>query len=451
MLKWTLVVATLASRLLLAAPAADSPLPGPRNAEAVDTVTTVRWGPYTAQGFNDYSSFVFNLGKPCTDCYITGIVPNLVYWDGNPAHASTTANFDTGPMLHHVVAWNSARIDATCGIAFKDRFFASGNERVGMSLPAGYGYYIPSGSTWDGQVHIHNTAAVPKTVYVEVAFSHRSGTDSVKDVRALWLDQNNCPGNSQYPVASGYTDSHWDWTIPSSGLQRIEGAIVAIGGHVHDFGISVAVEKVGTGQWICTATSGYASGSMFDPAAVGSPPRPNNAGHPADDVALTPGDPAYVGHIEEMTTCSTNVSIVPGDVLRLHTQYNATSSIPDVMGIMVAFIYDNCPSVDNPTQANADGDALGDACDADDDNDSWTDGAEGFITTNPLVACTPGGWPPDPQPAPNGNGTVQIDDVAYTAGAFGSTTTHRAEIATQNGTVQIDDIAAFAGRFGDTC
>ena len=34
---------------------------------------------------------------------------------------------------------------------------------------------------------------------------------------------------------------------------------------------------------------------------------------------------------------------------------------------------DNCPNVSNPTQDNTDGDAQGDACDSDDDNDGLTD------------------------------------------------------------------------------
>ena len=40
---------------------------------------------------------------------------------------------------------------------------------------------------------------------------------------------------------------------------------------------------------------------------------------------------------------------------------------------------DNCPSVANPDQANADGDALGDACDADDDNDGLSDAKDGMV------------------------------------------------------------------------
>ncbi|HYF13200.1 MAG TPA: putative metal-binding motif-containing protein, partial [Candidatus Paceibacterota bacterium] len=45
---------------------------------------------------------------------------------------------------------------------------------------------------------------------------------------------------------------------------------------------------------------------------------------------------------------------------------------------------DNCPQVANPNQANNDGDSQGDACDADDDNDTVSDSADNC----PLVANT---------------------------------------------------------------
>ena len=44
---------------------------------------------------------------------------------------------------------------------------------------------------------------------------------------------------------------------------------------------------------------------------------------------------------------------------------------------------DNCPSLSNTDQLNADGDAEGDACDSDDDNDGFSDDQEELDGTNP--------------------------------------------------------------------
>jgi uncharacterized protein (DUF1800 family) len=49
---------------------------------------------------------------------------------------------------------------------------------------------------------------------------------------------------------------------------------------------------------------------------------------------------------------------------------------------------DNCPAVANTDQKNTDGDAEGDACDSDDDNDGLTDLEEIALGTNPLLADT---------------------------------------------------------------
>ncbi|MCJ7510638.1 MAG: hypothetical protein MUP14_07120 [Dehalococcoidia bacterium] len=54
---------------------------------------------------------------------------------------------------------------------------------------------------------------------------------------------------------------------------------------------------------------------------------------------------------------------------------------------------DNCPTVWNPEQKNTDvvvnppGDAQGDACDTDDDNDGFTDALEWYLGTDPLDSC----------------------------------------------------------------
>ena len=53
----------------------------------------------------------------------------------------------------------------------------------------------------------------------------------------------------------------------------------------------------------------------------------------------------------------------------------ATYATP-MMITMVSRTLDNCPQVHNPSQTNTDQDALGDACDFDDDNDGFVDIAD---------------------------------------------------------------------------
>jgi hypothetical protein len=67
----------------------------------------------------------------------------------------------------------------------------------------------------------------------------------------------------------------------------------------------------------------------------------------------------------------------------------------DIDGDGVDFHTDNCPTVANAGQGNADGDGQGDACDADDDNDGLPDAAEATLGSNPLSADTDGDGKPD--------------------------------------------------------
>lgn len=101
-------------------------------AQARQHTTTLRWGPVelppAANGqpahIENEIAGLFGLRKtltglitsvahcdmqnPCEDRYITGIKPNMVLADG------TTANFDNGTMLHHVVNVNCSLADVTC-------------------------------------------------------------------------------------------------------------------------------------------------------------------------------------------------------------------------------------------------------------------------------------------------------------------------------------------------
>ena len=77
---------------------------------------------------------------------------------------------------------------------------------------------------------------------------------------------------------------------------------------------------------------------------------------------------------------------------RIHASNNGekgvwtATSLSDTDGDGVPDLTDNCPSDTNLLQENNDGDAEGDVCDVDDDNDGLTDVFEASINTNPLLS-----------------------------------------------------------------
>jgi hypothetical protein len=382
-------------------------------ADASETTVDLYWYPYTVAGFDETPQLVVEsnsppnntkLSKPCYDCYITSVTPELEV-DSDPGAGQNwiVANYTSAPpaRLHHMVLFNHALTDPTCAgnspfNTLGDRWFASGDERGSLTFPPGYGYYIPPNdglatNYWITQVMIHNLSSQSQTFRLKMTFKYHPAADNLKPVRHLWLDQNNCD-SSQYPVSAGYEDDHWVWTVGQAAgtVDDLEGKIFEIGGHVHDEGASVAATLMplgsGTETLICASQGGYAAGSEFAPDHIASPNSPLPA-HPADAVVVSNPDPGYLGHIEAMTACATSTIIKTGDMLHLHTQYNADAPIPDVMGIMGAWVYDNCPNLTNPTQADilddgfpgdGIGDDYGDACDADADGDGVCNaGAQG--------------------------------------------------------------------------
>ena len=82
---------------------------------------------------------------------------------------------------------------------------------------------------------------------------------------------------------------------------------------------------------------------------------------------------------------------------------------------------DNCPSDYNPDQTDTDGDGLGNVCDADDDNDGFTDEVETYLGTDPLDACpdnpSDDAWPLD---IDNDRAITVTGDVMNFSGRIGA-------------------------------
>jgi hypothetical protein len=280
-------------------------------AYAASYTKVVRYGPFTIPGgtMTDpgmiHNQLKFGVARPCTDCYITSFTPDLVYADG------TRATMDTGPMLHHAVWTSQFRSDATCsgtllGLA-GERFFATGNERTAITFPPGYGYRVRWYDSWNMLVDLMNHSESSKTVYVQVTYTARPSWESVKRVKPVWLDIDQC-GDSEYSIPAGYSDTHWTWTV------NVPGKMVAMLGHVHGHGVAVSAIKGTALEPHDSASTICRSEATLDPMDV----------HSVLKMSTCTGDPLAV--------------LTQGQKVTLHSEYNSTHPATDVMGIMLGYI-----------------------------------------------------------------------------------------------------------------
>lgn len=267
---------------------------------------TVTYGPFhvhaSAGGHgHGMNFFLANAERPCSNCYIVGMAPDLVYGD------DSTANYDTGAMLHHAVLFNAAEPDATClGTPLGnigERFFAAGNERTTFTLPSGYGYRVSPGDTWRFLADLMNMSDQMQALHVRVTYFYVPAPAALEPVIPVWLDINNC-GNSQYSIPAGHSDTHWDYEVPPA----LEGSFVAMGGHLHDDGVEINVTN--DGEMLCNSRAGYGQ------------------------------NPAYMGHLESMSGCAGDplARVEAGDTLRLHSIYDSAHAQHDVMGIVLGYL-----------------------------------------------------------------------------------------------------------------
>jgi hypothetical protein len=297
-------------------------------ASATITSRTIDYGPWTIPAGNgdphDHeemgmitNDIDFNVSKPCTDCDLIAIVPELVYEEGREA------NLSTGPMLHHFLfaATGNGKRDLVCGSsgsgALGERFFASGNERTPIDVSSlEYGYHIAaSGEQWNMVTDLMNWQTTSKRVLVRVRFTYATGTDASRkeDLSPLWLDADGCSNDSLIEAPEGRSDLHRDIRSP------ISGDVIAAAGHIHDHGINVELTNRSRSEAsICNSVATYSRTGGYE-------------------------TPDGRSHVADMSTCIRDpvATISNRDTLRLHTIYEVPvghGAIDDAMGIMIAWV-----------------------------------------------------------------------------------------------------------------
>ena len=256
----------------------------------------------TMQDFN------YAAQKPCSGgCYIVGMIPNLVYPNGK------IANYNTGVMLHHAVMFNGwfgsvSKHDVTCP-SWPERLFGSGNERTDFVLPAGYGLPVGASDNWHMLAELMNMSMQSQNVQVQFTYYTMPLSANLTPVTPLWLDERNCnagPGLSDYPIPAGHSDTVWNYKVPANGA----GDIVAIGGHVHDYGTHISLTDTTSHKLICNSKAAYGQIAAYDKNI--------------DYISGCGGNPLAVIHA--------------GDMLRLNSYYNSPIAENNVMGIMMAYV-----------------------------------------------------------------------------------------------------------------
>jgi hypothetical protein len=274
---------------------------GPTAASAAEQTVTVRYGPWTIPaGTMEQPGEIMNslsaANKPCGSCDIIGEKPDLVYADGS------TANMDTGPMLHHFVIGNLAARDIVCPAQpMGDRLWASGDERTDKEFPPGYGVAVRNIDRWVMLTDLMNFSSAPKTVYISITYTI-AGARTTTPVRSLWLDAGGCL-SSAYNIPAGASERDWSWTATTGGR------LVFLNGHQHVDGVHVKAADVTTGGVLCDSYAEY--GEMGGMRAIMK-------------MGTCVGDPV--------------ATIARGDRITVSSFYDSPTAQTGVMGIIHAYL-----------------------------------------------------------------------------------------------------------------
>ena len=333
-----------------AAPTTGAPTTGapttlvPQSTVEVSTTTTIaeiptrpgavtlqlKTGPFDIQPGQNNIDTKGSIPQPEFDGFITAIRPDLIYADG------TVPGVDV-VHLHHGVWLNLSGRDATSSLP--QRFFAAGEEKTTLALPAPYGYPYATSDRWVLNYMLHNLTPLATQVWVtyeiDIIPTDAPEAAGMLAARPIWMDVEN---GKLYPVfdairgmGDGVTYTYPDqadapygegaalneWTVDQ------DGTLIATAGHLHPGGLH-------TDLWV--ERSGEQA-HLFQSEALYYEP----AGAVSWDVSMT------------ATTEDWHVAVKKGDVMSTSATYDSgLASWYESMGIMVVWMGEPGGEADNP-------------------------------------------------------------------------------------------------------
>ena len=245
------------------------------------------------------------IDSPHVDGYVTGLTAEIVDARGRVQGRSRV-------MLHHIVFGKIGVADATCG-GGTQRFYAEGEERTALRLPAGYGLPNKATDRWYLLYMLMNHKPQTLKGFVRYKVTYVTG-QVLTPVSPVWMDVRNCTGfDPSFDVPgtgkrfSAYVRT-MDWTAPESGR------IVSAGGHLHGGGIRLELHNTTCGTMPFTS----------EPTWGGPVPHP---------ILHEPGPT----HMSQFTSAE-GIPVAAGQTLRLTAVYDNGAPHTRTMGIMILYM-----------------------------------------------------------------------------------------------------------------
>lgn len=145
-----------------------------------------------------------------------------------------------GGLLHHAGLWNAARSDFLCPNK-EEHIFGAGSELAAWPQVPGYGYPVQQGTKVRVSVMFANATPVSYSdAYFELRIAYRtsaSGATPLKNVYPMWMNVEEC-GDSSYTLEPGKSTTAARFTV------RYPGALLAVGGHLHDYGRDLLLQDL---------------------------------------------------------------------------------------------------------------------------------------------------------------------------------------------------------------
>ena len=310
----------------------------------------ITYGPFDVQPMSEENGMIdflqIGAAMPCSDCTVTFLRASLEYPNG------TYANANTSLWLHHIVLIDHAYTDTVCGNNFYgqgQRWFASGNERtpgdISRSGTVPTGYYIGGSDTNIMLVELMNQAMHNQTAVPVIEYEYIEGfPDGFYKSIPIWMDIGGC-GSSDQPAK---TNDTFSYTSPSY-KANFSAAIVADGGHLHDGGTTLDIQKNNETTCLCSAYYGQSAGYFDMPGTM----------YLMGDGDVDPFGEAEMDtmdHVSEITGCFLpTMMLEPGDELSIVANYDFTAHMPmlntdgslaDIMGISIMYAAENMSHAD---------------------------------------------------------------------------------------------------------